>query len=855
MQTTDILAALRWWAAISLIGLTAVPLAYYFFRRLPDKGYAFTKMLGLALTSYIFWLLSSFGIFSNTLGGIIGTLLIFAAISFFFYRRSDRGLIPHLRQNWGYVLTTELIFALLFGLWVAVRAQNPSITATEKPMEFAFLNAATFSPSYPPLDPWLSGFAISYYYKGYVMVSIVNRLALVTPAVGFNLGVAWLVAGAGVGAFGVVANLIALMNGGESRRINRLAISLGLVAAAALPLAGNNQMLLETLHGYGVGSEAVWSWVDIRDINGPPGENPRYLTADGSPSSSWWWWRSSRLIHEYHLSGREEAGLEPIAEFPGFSFVLGDMHPHVLGLPYVFLIIALGMAWYLRPATADDLYGSSENRSLFQWARSVIVNLGPEMILFSAILLGGLALTNTWDLPIHLFVILGAYVLNRWRIHGRWDGRFVNEFILLGLIFVGTIFILYYPFFIGLNSQAGAPYIYPMLMRPTRLIHFLVIFGSSLLAIVPFLLVLAASGRGSTRRSAIGPALWVGLGLPAVLIVIALLFAFAIAASSLGSGFYNGLISELGITTPPRGPNSIDLRFGASFLAGLIPIYFSARFRYIWLTLFLGGVLGLCVYIWQLGLQADGERKEKGPLFPEPVPFVLLMIFTATLLSIGPEYLYLRDNFGQRLNTIFKFYYQAWVLFGTAGLAALGYLIPRYRITGAATGALYALLFVFALQFPVAGVQSRSVENRGPVTATERVPATLDGLLFMERFNPGDRSAVDWVIANTQADAIILETTGNPYSYFSRVSANTGRPTVLGWANHQSQWRGDSTNEYNVRGGLIKEIYDTRDWNRATSLLNQFEVDYIYVGNLERQEHDPVGLQKFEENLVIAYQN
>ena len=85
------------------------------------------------------------------------------------------------------ILVTELVFAALFVLWVWVRSQNPAIAATEKPMEFAFLNAIGRSPSFPPLDPWLSGFAISYYYFGYIMTSLIARLALVPEQIAFNL--------------------------------------------------------------------------------------------------------------------------------------------------------------------------------------------------------------------------------------------------------------------------------------------------------------------------------------------------------------------------------------------------------------------------------------------------------------------------------------------------------------------------------------------------------------------------------------------------------------------------------------------------------------------------------------------
>src|SRR5690606_10302001 len=239
-----------------------------------------------------------------------------AGASFAVYRRSEGGLLAWLREQRRYVLAVELLFALLFFSWVWVRAQNPTIVNTEKPMQFAFLNAAGRSTACPPVDRWLSGYGSSYYYFGYMMTSVLARLAGVPEMIAFNLGIAGLVAGSGLGAFGLVYKLVAI---GQQGRVRRLALILALVAGVALPLAGNLEVGLEMLHANGIGSDSFWAWLDIRDLEPPPGASgvPRYETSD------WWWWRSSRVIHEYHLSGRPEHALEPIAEVPAFSFILG----------------------------------------------------------------------------------------------------------------------------------------------------------------------------------------------------------------------------------------------------------------------------------------------------------------------------------------------------------------------------------------------------------------------------------------------------------------------------------------------------------------------------------------------------
>ncbi|MBK7215671.1 MAG: hypothetical protein IPH95_00985 [Candidatus Promineofilum sp.] len=209
---TDLLSAIRWWAALTLLGLVALPLVYTLLRPLADRGYAFIKTAGLLLVSFVFWLAGSLGLAGNDGGGIALALLVVGAASLLAYRRrapGDVALGAWLRANWRTVLAAELVFAGVFALWVWVRMQNPAIANTEKPMEFAFLNGVTLSPAFPSLDPWLAGYGISYYYFGYVMTSLLARLAVVPTAVAFNLAIAWLVAGAAVGAFGVVFNLVA----------------------------------------------------------------------------------------------------------------------------------------------------------------------------------------------------------------------------------------------------------------------------------------------------------------------------------------------------------------------------------------------------------------------------------------------------------------------------------------------------------------------------------------------------------------------------------------------------------------------------------------------------------------------
>ena len=152
------LDVLIWWLLIELIGLAVLPVAFRFFRNLPDRGYAFTKPLGLLLIAYPFWLLTTLGFLTNTRGAIALVAVLVAAASWWWGARQQtpdnrqqtsdatrntqyatrftlhESLLTWLRQNRSPVLATELVFTIAFIAWVLVRAYMPEITATEKPM-------------------------------------------------------------------------------------------------------------------------------------------------------------------------------------------------------------------------------------------------------------------------------------------------------------------------------------------------------------------------------------------------------------------------------------------------------------------------------------------------------------------------------------------------------------------------------------------------------------------------------------------------------------------------------------------------------------------------------------------------
>ena len=356
----QVLYVLLWWLMLEGAGLLALPLCFRLFRHLPDRGYALSKPLGLILVSYFLWMLGTLGFLRNTWGGILFSVILTLALSLFFYLKrpalgrdgasdpplADRaGLRAWIGEHRRTVLASEVVFTLAFVLWVGYKAFDPNIAITEKPMEFAFLNAITRSARFPPYDPWMSGYSISYYYFGYVIVATMAKFAGIPTSIAFNLAIAMLFSLTASGAFSVVYNMVyvaARERAREVRRIAGAAIYYGIVAAVIIPLMGNLEGALEFAHANGIGvtvdepgnvTGPFWEWIDIKNLTQSGSISETWYPTDG-----WWWWRASRLIHDKGLTGSD---MEVIDEFPAFSFLLGDMHPHVLAYPFVFLVIGL----------------------------------------------------------------------------------------------------------------------------------------------------------------------------------------------------------------------------------------------------------------------------------------------------------------------------------------------------------------------------------------------------------------------------------------------------------------------------------------------------------------------------------
>jgi YYY domain-containing protein len=215
--------------------------------------------------------------------------------------------------------------------------------------------------------------------------------------------------------------------------------------------------------------------------------------------------------------------------------------------------------------------------------------------------------------------------------------------------------------------------------------------------------------------------------------------------------------------------------------------------------------------------------------------YAAFLVLLAIAMIGGCEFVYFKDSYGmdlQRMNTIFKFYHQAWPLLAIGGVV---WAARAWEATGPARRPARAVLTAAALLsvlWPVNVVVSRLRQREGPFT--------LDAAVPLARRDPGDAAAIAWLVKNAPAGSVILEATGDPYSEFARISSHTGIPTVMGWANHEGLWRSNNP-EVGARAAAVRAFYSSPDPRADWETIGKYRVKYVVLGERERKAYPAAG--------------
>jgi YYY domain-containing protein len=825
----QVLGVILWYLSVSLLGLLIYPLLRITLPGLHDHGYPLARTAGMLVLAYLTWLAGSVNIPFSRLTISIVILVMAVAGAILAYRQRDE-LREEFRNKRKYFLIVEGLVLAFFLFFLLIRLGNPDLwhpwKGGEKPMDFSYFNAVLKSTTFPPYDPWYAGGYMNYYYWGYVFVGVLVKWLGIVPSFAYNLIIPTLFSMVTMGAFCIGYNLSHLRGKNGEKQADQLPPDgeqappastsrpylIGLASALGMTVLGNLGTLRMILKG----------WEQLGVSGGLTDSTSFFTRLAGLPVGLWnvlfhgaqmpyalgdWYWIPSRAIPAPN-------DVEPITEFPMFTFLYADLHAHMIAM----VIAMLALTW-----AVAVLMGKAHWQS---------VGAGVLSIILGGMAIGALYPTNLSDiytyLPIGMLVL--GYAIFRYAGPGRFSwlpkiSSVIKRLVVSGLGML-LLAVVSYGLYLPYRLWYAQPYssIIPWTGTHTPFWSYFTHWGLFLFVIVSWMVWETREWMANTPLSSLRKLeKYIGLIISVVLILFLLCLLFSIKLPGIEN---MSLLSKL-----PIGR-------GASMAWAILPLAAWA------------GILLL------------------RPGMPDVKRLVLFLVGTGLLITLMVEVVVVRGDIG-RMNTVFKFYLQVWLLFAVSAAAALGWLLepvrrwlPGWRISWRV--ALSFLVFSAAL-FTIYGTMAK-IKDRWVTTA----PHTLDGMAYMpfatyfENYPSGyvntpnaptgvnmdlsqDYRAIRWMQENIQGSPVIVEANSrNLYRWYSRFTIYTGLPGVVGWEWHEQQQRALNPPEWVTKRIIdIDQFYKTVDTDITKQFLNLYQVRYIVVGHLEQVTYPGPGLDKF----------
>lgn len=739
---------MQWWFALLVLGVSCFPLSNLLFSGFHDGGFMFSKAIGLALSGWLLWALSSLHILKFTRTNTILVVAVVFALNLAFLYLSKK--VEHMKE-WKekitapaennvtrkvvLALTFELVFLAIFIIGCYVKCFKPEAYGTEKFMDYGFMTSMMRSDYMPPEDFWASGTNLNYYYMGQYMATFVTKLSGVTVNAGYNLALMMLMAFCCMMSYSIVYEVmrttIQLRNKKKKEQIrkgeeNVAEISGGytaIVSHAAGALAGVAVTFAGNMH-YTIFCKII----------------PTIQGMLGMEVDSYWFPDATRYI-----GYNPETDDKTIHEFPSYSFVLGDLHAHVTNIMFVLTVLGILYAWLLyRKARMDAVKSGAGIDAYSRWLET----FHPSIVVLG-FFIGLFQITNYWDFPIY-FVVSGAVILfSNAVIH-----KFEKETLILTAL------------------------------------HAAVVLVMSFVVSLLFNLKFVSMAKGIALCTDHTPlyqlaVLW---GLPVTVLVC----------------FLVSVICKKKKEEPYKRKK------------GSQPLLFQ--------------------FIDRLSL---------------PELFIITIGLCAAGLVLMPEIIYVIDIYGghKRANTMFKFTYQAFIMFGLM----MGYVITKFILLAKNGKQIVCGVLTGFLLLGTVGYLGKSVDSWFGNIKDETRFQGLDAAAFVDKENIYDSEAVDWINENIEGRPVMLEAHGNSYTYANRISVLTGLPTILGWHTHEWLWK-DDYNWVEARKADVETIYTSNDASLVRELLDTYDVAYIYLGDEEHKTYE-VNDALLQTLGTIAYKN
>ena len=371
----DVWTFWTWYLLALVLGAAAMPLTGRLFRRFQDRGWVFSKVTAIAVSGFLTWFLVAVKIIKfTTVTCIVVTLACAAASLILYYREQKNGFecIPFAHLD--LVYTEELLFFTAFLLWTYFAGFHPAAYGTEKFMDYGFMEAMMRNKTLPATDLWYSQGKINYYYGGQYFAVFLTKLSGAKVELTYNLMRTFVAGLAFAMPFSLVHQMVTDRLGKARTGWKKALPSVtGILAGISVSIAGN-------MH-YVVYGQII----------------PFIRKLKGEEVSSYWFPDATRYI-----GFNPDVEDKTIHEFPCYSFVLGDLHAHVVDIMFVLLLLGLLYAW-MKKVRTTELSRDSMSRREF-WKKQLLM---PQLLATGA-LLGMFHWTNYWDFVIYFVVTCGA---------------------------------------------------------------------------------------------------------------------------------------------------------------------------------------------------------------------------------------------------------------------------------------------------------------------------------------------------------------------------------------------------------------------------------------------------------------
>ena len=401
---SDMADFVTWWSMFYLYGWATFPLVSYFFRDFVSAGYGFSRSLGILLTTGPVWLISYLGIWESFNRPMTIVMFFILAIVCWGLPITRDSAISALSQksNVYHIIGEEVLFIVVLAFLCFCKGMYPRINGEEKIMNFGFMNSMLRYDGLPAKDPWLAGKPINYYYYGQYIFSYLTKMLGTRSEVAYTISMCSAIALPFASAFSLGQLFLDALRQKRDCQVSTWYLPFaGLLSGACTIFIGNSHSFFYDEQSFG-NKMLFWKIWEKLGINvGETGNffypnSTRFIGHNPNPKALDITAKADYTIHE----------------FPFYSYLIGDLHAHVVSMTIVLLIIA-----FIFVAVYRAKFPDKHDTQMYHF-KHFKVNLVNEMgyifrpeFFFCAYLLGLAQMCNYWDFLIYfIFCAMGLLV-------------------------------------------------------------------------------------------------------------------------------------------------------------------------------------------------------------------------------------------------------------------------------------------------------------------------------------------------------------------------------------------------------------------------------------------------------------